>query len=208
MKKIIVSVLIITLFPLIVNAETVIKVGIARTYVKVEEFSLTIPSAELKIEQSIWKGFGLGFGFKKETKWGYSGYYLSLYPICKIQLSKVWFIATSLGIEYGLASSEYDKYTATYDEAGNLTAHQWIHLVQNAWVPFDALKKGSIGVIYPFWTISPGVKIWHIILESGFKVQMMEFKIDRCEFDSVIWLREKVIWKVVPSIFVQLGYRF
>ena len=210
MKKTIIFAVML-LIPFLVNAETVVKIGTMVTYGKVEELSFVFPSAELKLEQSLYKGLGIGIGMRKETTWAYSGYYFSLYPTYKMKLSKNSFVAASLGVEYGLASSEYDRYITTYDESGNLTAHKWIYLIQNAPVP-SKLKKGTIGVIHPFATISYGTRIWkRLFLETGFKVQTLKFGVKSCKFEPTsgkaydIRNDRKLI--VAPSIFIQIGYR-
>jgi len=210
MKRIMIFVAML-LIPLLVNAETVIKIGTMVTYGKVEEASFMLPCAELKFEQSFCKGLGVGMGIRKETRWAYSGYYFSLYPTYKMKLSKNRFVAASLGAEYGLASSEYDRYITTYDESGNLTVHKWIYLIQNAPIP-SKLKKGNIGVIYPFATISYGTRIWkRLFIETGFKVQALKFGIKSCKFEPTSGLAynirndRKLI--AVPSVFIQIGCR-
>jgi len=211
MKKLIIIAALIILIPVVADAETVIKAGAMINYGKVGELHFTLPSAELKFEQSLYKGAGIGIGIRKETRWAYSGYYLSLYPMYKMKLSQSRFVAASLGVEYGLASSEYDRYITTY-ESGTLTVHKWIYLIQNAPIPADKLKEGAIGVIYPFATASYGTKIWKgIFLETGLKVHMLKFGVKSCEFDPISWIAhdirndKKLI--VVPSIFIQIGCR-
>jgi hypothetical protein len=199
------------LIPLLAHSETVIKIGTMVTYGKVEEARFTLPSVELKFEQSLYKGLSIGIGIRKETAWAYSGYYFSLYPTYKMKLSKNGFVAASLGAEYGLASSEYDRYITTYDESGNLTVHKWIYLIQNAPIP-SMLKKGTIGVVHPFATISYGTRIWkRLFLEAGFKVQTLKFGVKGCKFEPTsgkaydIRNDRKLI--AVPSAFIQIGYK-
>lgn len=210
MRKLTIFVLLLLLMSFAANAETVLKTGFLFTSGKVGEHSFTLSSIELKLEQSIWSGFGLGIGFRKETSWLYSGYYISLYPMYKINISKNWFLALRLGAEYGLSSSEYDYYRTTYDEAGNLISHKWIYLIQNAPVPGDKLEKGNIGILYFFADISSGIKIWgKLFIEAGVKVQMMKFEIKSCELYPLLSeVKEKEKWQLVPSLFIQLGYKF
>jgi len=211
-RKLVVIAAILLLLPTL-NAETVIKMGAMVTCGKVEEFAFSFPSAELKVEQSIWKKFSLGLGIRKESRWGYNGYYLSLYPMYKKQLSKKMFVATSLGVEYGIASSKYNHYSSTYNEIGDLIAHKWIYLTQNASIPKSELKKGDIGVIYPFGTASCGIKLWKgLVIESGLKGQILRFGVKSCKFEATdrtaYDVRSEKIWKIIPSAFIQLGYKF
>ena len=210
MKRIMIFVAML-LIPLLVNAETVIKIGTMVTYGKVEEARFTLPGAEIKFEQSFYKGLGIGIGIRKETRWAYSGYYFSLYPTYKMKLSKNRFVAASLGAEYGLASSEYERYSTTYDESGNLTAHKWIYLIQNVPVPGDKVK-GNTGILYPFTTISFGTRIGKkVAIEAGLKIQMLKFGIKSCSFDPQNWqaynIVEKKTWAIIPSIQISIGYR-
>lgn len=208
-------VLLILLMPIVTNAERVIKVGASVLYGNVEGHKFTLVSAELKYEQSIWKNFGLGVGLRKETRWAYSGYYLSLYPMYKMKIAKSWFVTTGLGAEYGLASSEYDHYSRNYDKSGNLIAQKWIYLVQNVPIPLDSVK-GDTAVLYPFATIGSGVTIWKkLVIEVGLKIQMLKFGIKSCSFEPETWraydiydIVDKKSWEIIPSLSVQLGYKF
>lgn len=211
MKKTMIFVVML-LIPLLANAETIIKVGTMFTCGKVEKVNFTLLSAELKFEQSLYKGLGIGIGMRKETTWAYSGYYLSLYPMYKMKLSKNRFVAVSLGAEYGLASSEYDRYITTYDKSGNLTAHKWVYLVQNISFPFDKVK-GNTAVLYPFATIGTGTTIWKkLIIEAGLKIQVLKFGIKSCSFNPQTWqasnVVDKKIWAIIPSLTLQIGYKF
>ncbi len=210
MKKTAIAILIL-LIPIIANAEGVIKVGTSVLYGNVEGHKFTMFSAELKYEQSIWKNFGLGFGLRKETRWGYSGYYLSLYPKLTMPLSKKTYLVTSIGAEYGIASSDYDYYSRNYDQGGNLIAQKWIYLIQNAPIPFDKIK-GNTGILYPLATISCGTRIWkRLVIEMGLKIQMLKFGIKSCSLDHETWqaynIVDKKIWVIIPSLVVQIGYR-
>lgn len=199
MKKLAIFIIIL-LIPLVVNAENVIKVGASVTHQKVEEHKFTLFSGEVKLEWSVYKNFGLGFGFRKETRWGYDGYYLSLYPTQKIPLSRTSFVAISLGVEYGIPSSKYDNYRTVYDQEGNLIFHKWIYLVQNISI-FGDFVKGNTGTIYPFGTISYGVRIWKgLSIETGLKAQIMKFGVKSC-------IEDKKNWKLIPGIFVQIGIK-
>lgn len=207
MKKLLMIFLITLLMPFVVNAETTVKIGagIIYRYRITKEHEITIFSWELKLERSLYKNFGLGFGFRKETIWGYDGYYLSLCPTQKISLSKRSFVAVSLGAEYGIPSSKYDNYRIVYDQEGNLIFHKWIYLVQNISIPGDFIK-GNTGTIYPFGTISYGVRIWKgLSIETGLKVQMLRFGV-KSSIESSI--EDKKNWKFIPSFFVQIGIIF
>ncbi len=210
MKKITIFAVML-LVPLLASAETVIKIGATVASGKAEESRFTLCSAEFKLEQSLYKGLGIGIGIRKETAWAYSGYYFSLYPTYKMQLSKNWFAASSLGAEYGLASSEYNRCISTYDAFGNLTAQKWIYLIQNAPIP-TVLKKGNTGVIHPFATISCGTRVWKsLFIETGFKMQTLKFGIKSCKFEptsgSAYDIRNDKKLIVVPSVFIQIGCR-
>lgn len=212
MKKLAIFMLILSM-PIIAGAETVIKLGFMITHGQIEELKFSLSSVEFNIEKSVYKNFSVGFGFRKETRWGYSGYYLSLYPMYKIKLSKNWFINSGLGAEYGLASSDYDYYGKNYDQSGNLIAQKWIYLIQNAPIPFDMLKKGSTGTICPFMTFSCGTRIWKgLIVEMGIKAQMMRFEVKSCKFEPETWraydIVDKKSWEIIPSLSVQIGYKF
>jgi len=211
MKKLTILATLMLLIPFVTNAETVIKIGAISNYGKVEELKFALPSVEFKIEHSLYKGLSIGMGMRKETTWLYSGYYFSLYPTYKMKLSKNRFIAASLGTEYGLASSEYDYYSTTYDESGNLTAHKWIYLIQNASVPGDKLKKDAIGVIYPFLAISYGGEISkRLFVEAGFKMQASKFGIKSCKFEPSglsYDIRDDKKLIIVSGVFIQIGYK-
>lgn len=210
MKKIMIFAVML-LIPFLVSAETVLKTGLMFTYGKVEEARFTLTSAEFKIEQSLYKGLGIGIALRKETTWAYSGYYFSLYPTYKMKLSKNGFVAASLGAEYGLASSKYEQYSRNYDQAGNLTSQKWIHLIQNVPFPYD-LVKGNTGVLYPFVTMSFGTTIGKkFLIEAGLKIQILKFKSESCKFEPTSGLAydirndRKLI--VAPSVFIQIGYK-
>lgn len=197
--------------PLTASAEKFIKVGVNVLYGHVEKHKFTMFSAEFKYEFSLWKNFGLGFGLRKETRWGYDGYYLSLYPKVTMPLLKKTYMLVSIGAEYGIASSKYDYYIATYNNSNCLVAQKWIYLVQNISFPGDALK-GKTAVIYPFGTISLGAQFWKgLVVEAGFKAHIMRFGIKSCSFDSATGLayniRDEKIWKVIPGCFIQIGIK-
>lgn len=210
MKRLIIFTVML-LIPLIVSAEISFKTGFMIANSEVGGFEFTLPSIEFKLEKSVYKNISLGFGFRKEASWGYDGYYLSLYPIYKIELSKIFFLNTGLGAEWGIASHEYDNYQTVYDESGNLVFHKWVYLKQN--FPFPSMiKKGNVGVMYPFATLSSGVKIWKgLSIEAGLKIQALRFGIKSCNFNPTTWsaynVQDDKVWKVVPSCFVQIGIK-
>jgi len=213
MKKLIAFTAIL-LIPFVLSAETAIKTSFMIARGRIRGFEFTIPSVEVKIEKSIYKSFNLGFSFRKETRWAYSGYYLSLYPLLKIELSKKIFWNIGAGPEYGLASSKYDNYRLIYNQNGDLVFHKWINLAQNASIPWDKFRKEKIGVIYPFLSFSfLGINLGNgFSFEIGSKIQLLRFNIKSCEFDPETSLayniRNEKIWKAVPSLFVQLGISF
>lgn len=216
MKKLAVFITIL-LMPLIVNAESALKIGFMLTYGRVSGYEFTIPSTELKFEKSIYKSFCLGFGIRKETRWAYNGYYLMLYPTFRIPLSERVSWNIGAGAEYGIASTKYDSYRPIYDQNGSLVYHKRIYLIQNASIPGSEVKsevkKDKTGVLYPFLTTSFGVKFWKgLSLEFGSKVQMLRFGVKSCEFDSgthkAYNIREEKIWKIIPSAFIQMGISF
>jgi len=200
--------LLIPLIPLTVNAETVLKTSFMFSYEKLEEAELKFLSGELKFEQSLYKNIGIGTSLRKENGWKYSGYYLSLYSTYKTKLSNR-FVTVSLGAEYGIASPGYEHYITIYDESGNLIAHKWIYLVQNAPIPFGKIKKGNISVVHPFVEISGENKIWKkLFVETGFRVQILRFGVKSCKFEpDALVIHERKIWKLIPSAFIQIGYK-
>ncbi len=214
MKKMTTTMMAMLLFLAIsVSAETVVKFGLGSTFGKVEEFNFSFLSAEIRVEQSLYKNFGLGFGIRKETEWLYNGYYLILYPTYKIKFSKRYFSIFSIGVEYGVATFKYNYYKSVYDEAGNLIKHKWIYLMQNALIPFDSIKKTNIGTIYPFAAVSCGAYIWKgFFVEAGMEVKMMKFKVESCQFDPETWtaynVQNKKRWVPTTSISIQIGYKF
>ncbi len=207
MKKIAIFLAALLFVPLVVNAETFLKLGFMATKGQVEENRFVLYSAEVKLEWLFCKNFGLGIGFRKEVQWFYSGYYFSLYPMYKIPLSKRFFLNSSFGLEYGLASSDYDYYRAVYDESKNTVSQKWIYLIQNAPIPWDALKKGNIGIIYPFGAVSGGISIlkW-LSVEIGIRIQALRFGVKSCNF-PIGDIRDEKNWRVVPSVFIQVGLR-
>jgi len=213
LKMVILILLILLLTPFIVKAESALKVGFMLTNARVSGYEFTIPSAEFKFEGSIYKSFCLGFGFRKETRWAYNGYYLMLYPTFRIPLSERSFWSIGAGAEYGIASSKYDSYRLIRDQDGNLIYHKRIYLVQNAPIPGSQLEEECLGVLYPFATTSFGVKFRKgLFIGFGVRVQMLRFRIKSAEFDPETTLayniRDKKIWRVIPSLFVQLGISF
>lgn len=212
MKKLLMISLILLLIPLVANAEKIFKFGAGIIYqYRVEDHEFTLVSWELKFERSIYKNIWLGFGFRKETSWGYDGYYLSLYPMYRIQLSKRWFSNISLGVEYGVPSGRYDNYQTVYNENGKLLSQKWIYIVQNISLPGDFVK-GNTGTIYPFGTISWGVKFWKSLsIEAGFRVQVLRFGIKSCKFEPLTQLvydiRDEKTWRLVPGFFIQIGIK-
>ncbi len=88
---------------------------------------------------------------------------------------KVIEIKTSAGGEWGMPSASFDKTRFNYDTDGSISYHH-TYPVKNAPVPFVGVKRG--GAFYPFGEISVQKRAGPIILETGMRVNVIEFGID------------------------------
>jgi len=203
-NKVFLVLLVLLTISTITNAETVVR---TRFSINPE---LDLCSIGLGIDQSLYKGFGLGFSFRKETMRMNSGYYISINAKYKKMVSDNRFIASEIGLEYGLAAPEFNCYITEYDKEGQLLKHRWIYLIQNAPIPGDKLKNGNTGIIYPFVNISGGQEIWKkLFFEAGIKVKIMKFGMKNCDFQPILAeIKEEEKWQSVYNIFVQLCYKF
>ncbi len=190
-----------------VNAETTIKTGLSFNFGQVEDYKFNINSVELEVEQSIYKGFGLGIGIRKDIDWLHSGIYLRLYPSYRIQISDNFSLPVAAGVEYGMPASKYNNYSTEYD-GNKLISHKWIYIIQNASFP-DKLKEGNTGTIYPFISLAASYQLTkRLFMEVGVRAQFIKFRVESCKFHPSIEVDESSKWSPIGTITIKIGYKF
>lgn len=189
-----------------VKAETTVKTGLSFNFGQIEDYRFNITSVELELEQSIYKGFGLGIRIRKDVDWLYSGIYLGLYPTYRIQISDNFSLPIAAGIEYGMPSSKYNNYSTEYNN-NRLISHRWIYIVQNAPLP-DKLKESNTGTIYPFISFAASHQLTkRLFIEIGTRVQFAKFQVESCKFHPSIEVNEESEWNPIYSLTIKIGYK-
>ncbi len=203
MKKAAVLLVLILVVSVSVEGFT-LKSGCSYSYARIGGCNLSAPNFELRLEQKIYKRFGMGIGIRKEGHWGYNGYYLSLYPTYTIREGKNYFIQAIIGAEYGIPSTKFDRYYADYRD-WEIISQKWIYLVQNISIPGDKVC-GNSGTLYPFASVSYGLKWKRLMIEGGLRLNFVKFGVKKADFLTNNF-QDKESLSLIGTLFVQVGIR-
>jgi len=204
MKKIVILFILVFILGNANVEGAVIKGGLSYSYGRAGGCNFSVSNFEFNLEQKLSDKFEIGLGVRKEGTWGFNGYYISVYPVYTIKEGRGYLLKTAAGIEYGVPSTNFDRYAANYRDE-ELIFQKWIYLVQNISLPGDKVS-GKSGTLYPFGAISYSRKWKRLVVEGGLRVNLVKFGIKTANFETGSF-KDREQWGPILAPFVRVGIR-